>query len=92
MTRMTREFSLVLLGAGVLTTGYFLWPEKDFENRAEEQARDRVGGRSSGGVHGFVYLGHVGRSYASSGGRPPAMAPVATRGFGSTGARFGAGS
>jgi hypothetical protein len=92
MTRMTREFSLVLLGAGVLTTGYFLWPEKDFEKRAEEEARARVGGNGTSGGHGFIFLGHAGRSYASAGGRPPAMAPIATRGFGSTGARFGAGS
>ena len=39
MTRMSREFSLVLLGAGLLTAGYFMWPEKDFEKRAEEQAK-----------------------------------------------------
>ena len=25
MTRMSREFSLVLLGSGILTAGYFLW-------------------------------------------------------------------
>ena len=38
MTRMTREFSLVLLGASALTAAYFLWPEQDFEKRSEEQA------------------------------------------------------
>ena len=30
MTRMSREFSLVLLGAGLLTAGYFMWPETGF--------------------------------------------------------------
>ncbi len=27
MARMSREFTLVLLGASLLTAGYFLWPE-----------------------------------------------------------------
>ena len=34
MSRMSREFSLVLVGAGILTAGYFMWPEQDFEKRA----------------------------------------------------------
>src|SRR5262245_52947609 len=38
MTRMSREFTLVLLGAGVLTAGYFLWPEDDPARKANEQA------------------------------------------------------
>ena len=39
MTRMSREFSLVLLGAGLLTAGYFAWPEQDFERRACARGR-----------------------------------------------------
>ncbi len=92
MTRMTREFSLVLLGAGMLTSGYFLWPEKDFEQRAEEQAQARVGGRSSGGSHMFFFVHRSGGTYASGGSRSPAMSAVSTRGFGSSGARFSGGS
>jgi hypothetical protein len=89
MTRMSREFSLVLLGAGVLTAGYFMWPEKDFEKRAEEQARNRVGG---GRTHGTVlFIGHFGGSSSVSGGRSPAMAGVSKGGFGSIGGRVGGG-
>ena len=92
MTRMTREFSLVLLGAGVLTAGYFMWPEQDFEKRAEEQARARVGGgRTHVGVP-ILFIHTSGGAYASRGGaRSPAMAAVSSRGFGSTGARMSGG-
>src|SRR5262245_44763948 len=90
MTRMSREFSLVLLGAGLLTAGYFMWPEQDFEKRAEEQARNRVGGRSSG-AH-ILLIGHYGGSSAVSGGaRSPAMASVSKGGLGSIGGRVGGG-
>ena len=37
MARMTREFSLVLVGSGILTAGYFLYPEDDIEARQKEQ-------------------------------------------------------
>ncbi len=93
MTRMTREFSLLLLGSGMLTSGYFLWPEQDFEKRSEEQAQNRVGGQGrSGGVH-FIYLGHYGGSGSVSGGaaRSPAMSGVSRGGFGSIGGRVGGG-
>jgi hypothetical protein len=89
MTRMSREFSLVLLGAGLLTAGYFLWPEQDFEKRAEEQARQRVGGGRTGG--GFIFIGHFGGSSSVSGGRSPAMASVSKSGFGSIGGRVASG-
>ena len=88
MTRMTREFSLVLLGASALTATYFLWPEKDFEKRVDEQAQQRVGGSPSG-MHGFIWI-HTG-SYASAGSRPAGVAAVSRGGFGSTGGRFSAG-
>jgi hypothetical protein len=89
MTRMTREFSLVLLGAGVLTAGYFLWPEQDFEKRAEEQARQRVGGRSGGPMLLFLHTG--GGSRSVTGGRGAAMASVSRGGFGSIGGRVSGG-
>ena len=93
MSRMSREFSLVLVGAGILTAGYFLLPEDNFDKRAEEQARKRVGGNGgtrSGG--GFIFIGHFGGgSSASRGGRSPAMASVSKGGFGSIGGRVGGG-
>jgi len=87
MTHMSREFSLVLLGAGLLTAGYFMWPEKDFEKRAEEQAQNRVGGRRGTGGH-ILFIGHFGGSSSVS-GRSPAMASVSKGGFGSIGGRVG---
>jgi hypothetical protein len=90
---MTREFSLVLLGSGLLTTGYFAWPEQDFEKRAEEQARQRVGGNANArrtGGSTFIYIGSFGGGSSSvSGGRSPAMASVSKGGFGSIGGRVG---
>jgi hypothetical protein len=94
MTRMTREFTLVLLGTGLLTTGYFAWPEQDFEKRAEEQAQKRVGGGNGNGTtrtHAtFVYIGYHGTG-TSTMGRSPAMASVSRGGFGSIGGRVGGG-
>lgn len=92
MTRMSREFSLVVLGAGLLTAGYFLWPEQDFEKRSEEQARNRVGGgRTHGGV---MFIGYFGGGGSSSvrGGRTGAMGSVSKAGFGSIGGRVSGGS
>jgi hypothetical protein len=95
MTRMSREFSLVLLGAGLLTAGYFAWPEQDYEKKAEEQARKRVGGNGGGRTHGggFIFIGYFGGGGSSSatGGRSPAMASVSKGGFGSIGGRVGGG-
>ncbi len=92
MSRMSREFSLVLLGSSMLSTGYFAWPEQDFEKRAEEQAQHRVGGHSSGGGH-VIFISHYGGAGSMSGaGRAPAMASVSRGGLGSIGARVGGGS
>ena len=92
MTHMSREFSLVLLGAGLLTAGYFAWPEKDFDKRAEEQAQKRVGGRAGHSHVGFIYVGHYGGGGGSMrGGKSPAMASVSKGGFGSIGSRVGGG-
>jgi hypothetical protein len=91
---MSREFTLVLLGAGLLTAGSYLWPEQDFEKRSEEQARQRVGGNRNGTrtTGGFIFIGHVGGgSSPVSGGRSPAMASVSRGGFGSIGGRVGGG-
>jgi hypothetical protein len=89
---MTRELSVVLLGAGMLSAGYFMYPEQDFEKRSEEQARKRVGGRSTGGGH-ILFIGHFGGGSGSisGGGRSPAMGTVAKGGFGSIGGRVSGG-
>jgi hypothetical protein len=42
MRRMSREFSLVVLGSGMLTAGYFAYPEADLQAKAEQQAVQRV--------------------------------------------------
>ncbi|MCI0702477.1 MAG: hypothetical protein L0241_15445 [Planctomycetia bacterium] len=89
MTRMTREFSLVLLGAGLMTAGYFMWPEEDFEKRAEEQAKQRVGGRTHTGA--FLLFVHTGGGSYASGSKSPAMGSVSRGGFGSIGGRVGGG-
>lgn len=91
MTRMTREFSLVLLGASALTATYFLWPEKDFEKRVDEQAQQRVGGGRTSHGH-FIWIHTSSYSSASGpGSRPAALSGVHRGGFGSTGGRFSAG-
>jgi hypothetical protein len=87
MTRMTREFSLVLLGAGALTGGYFLWPEQDFQKRTEEQARRRIGATAH--VHGLLWL-HA-ASATAPGGQPAAVAGVSRGGFGTIGTRLSGG-
>jgi 3-deoxy-D-manno-octulosonic-acid transferase len=90
MTRMTREFSLVLLGAGMLTAAYLMWPEPDLEKKAEEKAAARVGGRS-GHVHTLIWIhsGSYGSSYSS---RPAALSSVSRGGFGGTAGRVGGGT
>jgi len=40
MARMSREFTLVLLGSSLLTAGYFLWPEEDPVRKAEAANAD----------------------------------------------------
>jgi hypothetical protein len=97
MTRMSREFSLVLLGAGLLTAGYFVWPESDYEREADKQAEKRVGGRPRSGGGTFIFIGSFGGGGPSSvsgrgGMRSPAMASVTkSGGFGSVGSRVGGG-
>lgn len=89
MTRMTREFSLVLLGAGMLTAAYSLWPEQDLQAKVDQQAQARVGGRSGYHSHTLVWIHSGGYGWTS---RPAAMASVSRGGFGSTATRVGGGS
>ncbi|HEY1188744.1 MAG TPA: hypothetical protein VGE74_13905 [Gemmata sp.] len=98
MTRMSRELSLVLLGAGVMTAAYFAWPEPNYDTEADKQAAKRTGhdtttGRSRGGMT-FIYIGRFGGGGPTSvagRGRSPAMASVSKGGFGSVGGRVGGG-
>lgn len=91
MTRMSKELTLVLLGSGILTAGYFTVPsaEEGMEEKAEEQAAHRTGHSHSsyhhhyraGGlllwVHSPGYAGHPT-------GRPAAHSPTTrSGGFGS---------
>lgn len=95
MTRMGREFSLVLLGAGVLTAGFFAAPsaEEELEQRSEEHAAQRVGHSETRHYRGmplifFVHSpGFSGRSYAKS----PASPTVTRSGFGSVGRSISSG-
>ena len=84
------QFSLVLLGSGLLTAGYFAWPEQDFEKRAEEQASRRVGSRSGGHI---LFIGHFGGgpSSVSGGMRPGSVGSFAKGGLGSIGGRVAGG-
>ena len=101
MSRMSREFGLVLLGAGILTAGYFSAPapEEEMEKKADEQAAERTGhdSRSHHRSHGFVPLFLFVHSPAYAGnasGRPASYSPTTRAGgFGGAGrAMSGGGS
>ena len=101
MTRMSREFSLVLLGAGALTAGYLLAPdtEEAMEKQADVAAAQQTGHpndtgsshrRHGGGVFIFVHSsGYAG--YNTPPGRSAASPGVTRSGFGSTGRGVGGG-
>lgn len=95
MARMSREFSLVLLGATALTAGYLLWPDDDLQAKADKQAEAQVGGNANNGTHrsGHMFLFiHTGGFYGgSAAGRSPAMASVSRGGFGGFGHAAGGG-
>jgi hypothetical protein len=87
MTRMSKEFSLVLLGASILTAGSFVYPEEDLEARADHAAAQQVAGnntRARTGFHpGLVFI-HTGR-WGGGTTTNPARAGVSRGGFGSVG-------
>ena len=91
MPRMTRELSLVLVGSGILTAGYFLYPEDDIEAKQKEQVQQQLAGnqnnnhgtRRHGGV--FIWI-HTGAFSSGPSSRPVAMGGNVSRGgFGSIG-------
>ena len=89
---MSREFTLVLLGASVLTAGYFAAPSPDeeLEKKADEQAARQVQSDTTRTTHRVGYLpvvwvhspGYVGSAGV---GRPTAMTTVSRGGFGGIG-------
>ena len=99
MTRMGREFSLVLLGSGILTAGYFLAPSPDeeLEKKAEEQAAARVAGDDNqnrthyrrAGIP-LIFFVHSSGYAGGSATRSPASPTVSRSGFGGMGRSMGA--
>lgn len=99
MSRMSREFSLVLLGSGILTAGYFTAPspEDEMEKKQEEQANAMTGNDSShsrgyrpGGMFLFIHSPYYGGG--SVNGRPAAYSPTTrSGGFGAAGRAFSGG-
>jgi hypothetical protein len=85
MARMSREFNLVLLGAGLLTAGSFLIPDEDPVKRADEEARNGGGGSSrrarTGGI--FIFT-----SYTRTTTNPVTSAASSRGGFGRIGGAF----
>jgi hypothetical protein len=94
MARMTREFSLVLVGSGILTAGYFLYPEDDLEAKQKQQVQQQMAGNNQNNGNrryhgGFIWI-HTGAwgpaGSAATGARPAAMGGNVSRGgFGSIG-------
>jgi hypothetical protein len=92
---MTREFSLVLVGSGILTAGYFLYPEEDVEAKQKEQVEQQLAGNQPNNQQhahriyrpGFIWI-HTG-AWSSGGGyrsRSAAMGGNVSRGgFGGMG-------
>ena len=96
MSRMSREFGLVLLGSGILSAGYFTAPspEQEMEKKAEDQAAERTGHSRSSGYHGggFFLFVHSPAYAGNSGGRPSAYSPTSRAGgFGTVGRAFSGG-
>jgi hypothetical protein len=82
MARMTRELTLVLLGSGLLSMGYFLWPEDDPAQKAEDAANGGgQGGAARSGRSHVVFFVRRG----SSSPRSYARTTTVRGGFGRTG-------
>ena len=84
MARMGREFSLVLLGSGMLAAGSFLWPAEDLAVQAANAGAQQVAGnaaRARGGHMIFLHTFGGGRAGPSV----AAGASVSRSGFGGMG-------
>ncbi len=86
MARMSREFTLVLLGASLLTAGYFLWPEDDPAKKAEAANADAGDNNNRRTTYRSRYT-VIPIIYSNGSRTSPAMARpgVARGGFGRTG-------
>lgn len=80
MARMGREFSLVLLGSGMLTAGSFLWPEEDLAARAAQMGAQQVAGNAAR-HHPMIFV----HTYRAGGPTSPARANISRGGFGGIG-------
>ncbi len=94
MSRMSRELTLVVLGAGVLSAGHFLVPsvEAEMEAKSDEQAAERTGHSRVHG-RGFMpfFLFMHSPAYAGSRTGKPAAFSATTRsgGIGTVAKNFG---
>ena len=85
MARMGREFSLVLLGSSILTTGYFLLQEgEDVAAKEEEQVRQQAASTNGHRYGGMLFFYHAG-AYSNARTSPAYSGSVASRGFGGIG-------
>jgi hypothetical protein len=93
MARMSREFNLVLLGAGLLTAGYFLWPEQEPLKLDKEEAGGGAAGgsRRTGRVHHIIIFHSTTTAARNNPSRSFVSSPTTRGGFGSSGARFSGG-
>jgi hypothetical protein len=87
MARMSREFTLVLLGAGLLSAGYFVWPEDDPIKKYDAGGDGGRGDNSTSGRR-YAYIIIPGRAAPT---RSPAAASVSRGGFGRVGGFFSGG-
>ena len=97
MSRMSREFGLVLLGSGILSAGYFTAPspEEEMEKKADEQAAERTGhphDRTHYRTGGFFLFVHSPAYAGNATGRPASYSPTTRAGgFGGAGRAFSGG-
>ena len=93
MARMSREFKLVLLGAGLLTAGSFLWPDPTLFDVADKNASDPDGGGNHSGRRGsrMGYVMFIHPRSSPSRTMLSSSSPIVRSGFGGSGARFSAG-
>jgi hypothetical protein len=95
MTRMSREFTLTLLGSGILTAGYFAAPDpvEEIQQKADVQAAHRVGGTHHAGYfHPLIWVHSPGYSGSHMGRPVSSHAGVTRGGIGGVGRSVSAGS
>lgn len=80
MARMSRELSVVLLGSGILTAGYFLTRDnEDLAAKEEEQVREQVASSNGHRYHGPLFF-YFGGGFSSARTASPAMGSSVARG------------